>query len=185
MLGRPHHGFRARRARHHNGWVRFLQRQSPWVDDTILKMLAFPAERSRSRPGCENHIMGLFEALTIVGWIDIIGQTLYPTATHKTRDQTAARDAVDHGQFFGETQRIIDHWQGISQHDDLGTSGDFRQYGPGNIDRRLHAEGRRVMLINHDAVKARLVCHLILVVVAVVQLTGQLGIIQTIGQGQT
>src|SRR4030095_13944928 len=83
VLGRPHHCFRARLARHHNRWVRFLQWQGPWVDHTILKMLAFPAEWSRLRPGCQDHIMGLFEALTIMGWVDIISQTLYPTATHK------------------------------------------------------------------------------------------------------
>src|SRR5262245_16150589 len=134
LLSRPNHRIRTRLARDHNWRVRFLQRQGPRVDHTILKMLAFPAERSRPRPGRQNHIMGFFEALTIVGWIDIIGQTLYPTTTHKARDQTAARDAVDHGQFFGETQRVIDDWQRVPQHDDLGTPGDFRQHGPGNID---------------------------------------------------
>src|SRR5687768_13994247 len=57
VLSRPHHCFRARRARHHDRWMWLLQGQGPWVDHTILKMLAFPAEWSRPRPGRQNYIM--------------------------------------------------------------------------------------------------------------------------------
>ena len=57
-----------------------------------------------------------FEALAVVGRVDVVGQLLDAAAAHEAGDQPAARDAVDHGQLFGQPQRVVDDRQRVAEH---------------------------------------------------------------------
>ena len=170
-------------AGHHDGRVRLLQRQRPRVDLAIVEVLALPAEGAR-----------LVHAATIRSCASskrsrlYAGLTLLTSARHRRRGRSLRSDArarsVDHRQLFGQPQRIIDDRQRIAQHENFAAPGDLGQHGAGDVDRRLHAERGRVMLVDHNAIEAGVIRHLILVVVAVVEIAGDFGIVVGVGQGQ-
>src|SRR5919108_4748860 len=56
-LRRPLDRLRASRARHPDGRVGLLNRHHPRVDDPEMKMLTFPAEGPRSRPGFDQEVV--------------------------------------------------------------------------------------------------------------------------------
>src|SRR4051794_2028330 len=70
-------------ARNPDTRVWLLHRHRPWIDDTMLIMRAFPAERPGSGPGLDDQVMCLFEALTIEGGVDAVGELLLTAAAHK------------------------------------------------------------------------------------------------------
>ena len=116
--------------------------------------------------------------------LTLLARALDAAAAHEAGDQTPARDHVDHRELFGQAQRVIDHRQRVAEHQDLGALGDLGQDRAGDVDRRLHAKRRRVVLVDHDAVEAGLVRDLVLLVVALVELAGEHGVEVGVGQGE-
>ena len=48
-----------------------MQRQLPWIHDTQVIALAFPAEGARNLPGLPDELEGLLEALAVMGWVGV------------------------------------------------------------------------------------------------------------------
>src|SRR5205823_14386616 len=130
------------------------QGQHPRVDDAVLEVLALPTERARARPRGDDEIVRFLEALAVVRRVDVVGEVLYAATAHKPGDQPTARDAVDHRQLLGQPQRVVDDRQWRAEHQDPYAFGDLGQHGTRDIDRRLHAKRRGVVLVDHDAVEA-------------------------------
>ena len=50
-----------------------MPRQLKWVDHPKVVMFAFPAKWPRRRPGLENEVVGLLEALAVMHRVDVGG----------------------------------------------------------------------------------------------------------------
>ena len=119
-------------------------------------VLALPAERARRGPGLDDEVVRLLEALAVEMRRCVVGDALTPAATHETRHQATVGDHVDHGQLLGQPQGIIPDRQDIAQDDDFGFLRLTRQDGSAHIRDALHAEGRAVVLVEHQGIKAHL-----------------------------
>src|ERR1700752_575899 len=86
LLRRPDNRLLAQDAGDPNARVGLLQRHRPRVDDAVLVMRALPAERPLARPGGDDQIMRLLEALAVVGRVAPGGERLLATAAHDARD---------------------------------------------------------------------------------------------------
>src|SRR5215467_3332504 len=92
MPGGPLGCFRAGGARHPDGRVRFLYGHDPGIDDTIMIMLALPAEGARRGPGFDDQVVRFLKALAVISRIGIRGDAFNPSATHKAGDNAAIRE---------------------------------------------------------------------------------------------
>src|SRR5437899_2284856 len=118
MLGAPDDGLRAENARNHDWRMWFLIRPHPWIDEPIVEMLAFPAERTGSRPRSQDQIMGLVEHLAVVGGIGVVEDLLAAGPPYPPGNQAPMRDTVYGRQLFGYAQRILERWQRVAEQDD-------------------------------------------------------------------
>ena len=66
--------------------------------------------------------MGLVEAAVRLRRIDAGGMVLGADAAHEAGDQAPAADVVEHGEFLGDRQRIVEQRQGAAEHRDLARS---------------------------------------------------------------
>src|SRR5689334_10658264 len=85
VLRRPEDRLLADDARNPDTRMRLLHRHRPWIDDTMLIMSAFPAERPGSGPRLDDQVVCFFEALTIEGGVDAIGELLLTATAHEAR----------------------------------------------------------------------------------------------------
>src|SRR6516162_7124390 len=167
MLRTPNDRLRAEHARNHDGRMWLLIRPNPWIDEAIVEVLAFPAERTGARPRREDQIMRLVEHLAVVSRIGVIEDLLAASPAHPSGDQASMRDTVDGREFFGDAQRVLEGWQRIAEQDDAGFMGNARENRGLDVHHSAHAEGRAMMLVEHDRVKADLLSidHLVKVFV--------------------
>ena len=156
VLSRPDDRLPADHAGDPDAWMGLLQGQHPGVDDPELIVIPLPAEWPGLGPRLDDQVVRLHKPLTVVGRVGICGQGFHPTPADEARDQPPLRDHIDHGQFFGQPYRIVRYRQGIAQEDDFHPFGHRRQDRGEDVHFRLHAEGRVVMLIEHDAIDADL-----------------------------
>src|SRR5262245_57933843 len=89
MPGGPLGCFRAGGAGYPDRRVGFLNGHNPGIDDTIMIMLALPAEGPRRSPGLDDQVVRFFEALAVIGRIGVRGDAFDPSATCKARDDAA------------------------------------------------------------------------------------------------
>ena len=156
-------------ARNPDARIGLLQRHRPWIDHSVLVMVALEAERPRLRPGPGDEVVRLLEALAVEGRIDAGGELLLAAAAHEAGHQPALGDHVDHRQFFGQANRVFRQRQRIAQHDDLHLLGHAGQEGREDVGLGLHAERRVMMFVQHDAVDADLFGQHVLFDVVVVE----------------
>ena len=139
------------------GGCGFCSGSDPRVDHAVLEVLALPAERPGPRPGGDDAVVRFLEALAVVGRIDVVGQR--SRRRRRARSPRSSRPR--------EMQSIIASssasrsglstiGSGAAEHQDLDALGDLGQDRAGDGDRRLHAERRGVVLVDHDAVEAGL-----------------------------
>ena len=98
--------------------------------------------------------MGFVEKLSIIGGIGIVEDLLATSAAHPSRYQSPVRDTVDSRQFLGDAQRILESRQRISEQHDSRFLRDPRENRGLDVHHGAHAEGRPVMLVEHDCVEA-------------------------------
>ncbi len=149
--------------------MRLLQRNSPWIDDAVLVMRAFPAERPLARPRSDDQIVRLLKSLAVEGRVDAGGQLLLPAAADKARNQPALRDHVDHRQFLGEPHRVVGQRQRVAEQDDLRLLGHRGEDRGKDVALGLHAERRIVVLVQHDTFDAHLLGIDVLVEIFVIE----------------
>ena len=175
MAGGPHHRFGAAESGEPDGRVWFLHGEDPGVDLPVVVILALVAEGARLRPALNDQVVGFLEAVTVLWRSDAALQGLHGSAAHEAGYDPPAGDAVQHGDFFGHADGVVDG-NHVAQDGDLGVAGDFRDNCGVDVDGRFHAPVRGVVLVGHDAVKAVLVSAGVLLVVLVVEHVGPLGI---------
>ena len=156
LLRRPDDRLFGQHARDPHPRIWLLQRHRPRVDDAVLIMRAFPAERPLARPGGDDEIVRLLEALAVVGGADAVGELLLAAAADKARDEPALRDHVDHRQLFGEPHRVLGQRQRVAEQHDLRLLGHRGEDRGKDVAFRLHAERRVVVLVQHEAFDAHL-----------------------------
>src|SRR6516225_7787003 len=107
LLGRPDDRLFADDTRYPHARVRLLQGQGPGIDDAVLIVSALPAEWAGYRPGLHDQIVSLLEPLAVVCGVHAGRELLLAAATHEPGHEPTARDHVDHGQLFGEPDRVL------------------------------------------------------------------------------
>ena len=125
-------------------------------------MLALPAERSGLRPRLNHEVMGLFETLAVEHRVHIRLDVFHAAAPHEARNEPPAGDHVNDRELFGKVDRIVPDRQRISEEDDLHVLRDAREDRRKHVHSRRHAERRRVVFVQHDAIEAEGIDHLVL-----------------------
>ena len=154
LFSRPHQRVATDDAGQPDLRVRLLEGSRPWVDVTVLVMLALPAEGAGGGPGLDDELVGLLEPLPVVGRRRVVGHALPTGSPHPAGDQSTAGDHVDHRELFHQPERIVPDGDDVPQQHDLGPLGDAGEDGRLDVHGAAHAEGRAVVLIEHQAVKA-------------------------------
>ena len=98
-----------------------------------------------------------------------MGVALAATATDEAGHQAATGDHVNHRQLFGQPEGVVPDGKYIAQDNDLGLVGDAGEDGGADVGYPLHAEGRAVVLVEHQGVEAHFLGIDLLIQVAVVQ----------------
>ena len=184
LLRGPDDGFFRQHAGDPDPRIWFLQRNGPGIDDAVLVVGAFPAERAGFGPDFLDQVVRLDEALAVEGGVDAGGQLLLPAAAHEAGDQAAFGDHVDHGQFLGHADRVVTQRQRVAEDDDLYPLGGGGEDGGENVGFRLHAEWRVVMLVEHDAVGAAVLGEDVVFQVFVIQPAAGDRIVVAVGEVQ-
>src|ERR1700719_5176421 len=91
LLRRPDDRLLAQHAGDPHPRIGLLQWHRPGVDDALLVMRALPAERAFARPGRDDQIVRLLEALAVEGGVDARRELLLAAAADETRHQPALR----------------------------------------------------------------------------------------------
>ena len=184
VLGRPLDRLGADHAGDPDRGMRLLERLHPRIHDAVLEVPALPAEGPGRRPRRHDDVVRLVEALAVVHGIDVGGHALLAEAAHEAAHHAPAREDVDHGHFLGHPERVVVDGQHVAEEDDLALPVALRHGGPDDVDGRHHAERVVVVLVDHDAVEARLGGVLQLVEVHGVELLGALGAELLVGEHQ-
>ena len=164
--------------------MRLLVGPRPRVDVPELVVLALPAEGTGCGPGLDDELVGLLEPLPVVGRRRVVGHALPSGAAHPPGYQAATGDHVDHRELFHQPQRVVPDGDDVAQQNDLGALGDAGEDGCLDVHGAAHAEGRAVVLVEHQAVETHLLCVKFFVKVAVVELGTQLGVIDLVADGE-
>ena len=145
-----------------NGRVRLLD--WAWPDGTIFELVKFSVEApDRIGPCGHDQIISFLKSPAGFFRVYSVPYILRGNAAHEPSDQPALRKAVDHRVFFGNAHRVIAQRKNISEHADFDSLGSLAQSSGDKIWRRHGAVGTIVMLIENDAVQAKLftVGHLV------------------------
>ena len=169
VLGGPDNRLGAGDPRHPDGWMGLLKRQYPRVHHTVLEVLALPAERAWGGPRLYYQVVGLVEALPVVGGVDVDRHALGAHASHEPAHHPSARDVVHHGHLFRHPQRVLVDGQDVAQQNDTPLLGVAGKDGPDEVDARHHVQGVVVVLVNHHPVEPLLGCVLELVKIHAIQ----------------
>src|SRR5690242_1552416 len=107
MLRAPYDGFGADDARDPDGRMGLLIGQRPWVDEAVVEMLPFPAERTGTRPRRDHDIVRLVEILAVVGRVGIVEELFAARAPDPSGDKAAMGDKIDFRQLLSHPERIL------------------------------------------------------------------------------
>jgi hypothetical protein len=145
-------------------------------------MLALPRKGPRRGPGFDDQIVRLMKALVRVKRVDRRAVVLGPNATHKARDDATARHVVEHGELFGDVNRVAHQGQGATQNRNANALGALDQGAGDQVGRGHQAISGLVVLVDTHAVKAQGFRFGQQVDVALVFVRTQLGVVKGIGQ---
>src|SRR5271156_492319 len=141
MLRAPFDGFRAQQTGNPDRRMRLLERQTPRIDEPIVKVFAFISKRAGLGPRLDDDFVSLVEELTVEGGIGVGRELLAAAAADPSADQAAAGNHVDDSQLLGQAERITNDRNRIGQQHDLHALCDAREYRGLDIHPRPHAEG--------------------------------------------
>ena len=184
VAGGPGHRVAAHHAGNPDRRVRVLVGPRPRIHVAVVVVLAFPAERAGLRPRLDDEVVRFLEALPVVRRHGVVGDALAPGAAHPAGYQTATRDHVDFREFLGQEQRVVPDRQDVAEQHDLGAAGDAGEDRGFQIHHPAHAEGRRVVFVQHQAVEAHLLGEHALVQIAVVEIGAELRVVAGVGHAE-
>ena len=104
-------------------------------------------------------------------------------ARREARDDAAAGHAIEHGVLFGHPQRPEMQRRQVAENDDLAVLGPLAERAGQQVRRRHQAIDILVMLVEHDAVEAKLVGVGELVEIFLIEADRLLAIEQAVGNG--
>ena len=162
--------------------MRLLIGPRPAVDVFKVIILALEGEGAGLGPGLHDEIVRLLEALVGFRRVHAGGIILGPDAAHEAGDEAAGGDVVEHGEFFGDHERIVEQRQRAAEHGDLAARRAARERAGHDARDRHQAIGVLVVLVHAHAVEAGGVGEFELVEIAVVKLVADLRIVIGIGQ---
>ena len=102
--------------------MRLLIGPRPAVHVFEVIVLALEGEGAGLGPGLHDQIVRLVEAVVGFRRVRARGMIFGADAAHETGDQPAAGDVVEHGEFFGDHERIVQQRQRAAEHGDLARS---------------------------------------------------------------
>ena len=167
VLGGPDDAFGAAGAGEPDVGAGLLHGHHPRVDGAVVVVLALVAEGAGLGPALDDEVVGLLEAGAVLGGVDAALQRLDGGAADEAGDNAAAGVAVQHGDFFGHADGVV-NGDDVAQNGNLDVLGELGDDGGVEIDGRLHAPVRSVMLVAHNAIEADLIGQGILLMVLVV-----------------
>ena len=156
FLSGPHQGVSA----HHSGQpylgVGLLVGLGPWIDVTVLEVLAFPTEGAGGGPGLDDEFVGLLEPFPVIGRRGVVGHAFPSRAPDPSGNQPSPGYHVYHRQLFDQPKRVVPDGQDVAKKHDLGPFGDAGQNGGLHVHGPAHAKGRAVVLVQHEPIETHL-----------------------------
>ena len=177
VLGCPVDGVAAHDARDPDGGVRGLVGAGPRVHVAELIVVALPAIGPGGRPGFDDEIVGFLETFPVVWRLSVVGDAFATGTANPAGDEAAAGDHVDFREFFGKPEGVIPDGEDVTEEDDLCALGDASEDGCLDVHHSAHAEGRAVMLVEHEAVEAHLLGVDLFVEVAVIEVGAEFRVV--------
>ncbi len=144
--------------------MRLLHRARPYVHIALLVVAAVEGKSVRLLPGTHHQIMRLQIALAQQRRVLCIGVAcVHRRADREARDQPAARNHVDHGEFFRHAGRLIVQRQRIAHHANQRIAGAARQRRSDQIGRRHQPVAVGMVLVAAHRIEAAVgrVLHLV------------------------
>src|SRR5712691_6012087 len=175
MTGCPYHALRAGQSWEPDLWMRFLQGSYPGVHGPVMVILPLIPEGARGGPTLEDQVMGLLEPFPVLSRIDAPLDALDGRATHKARDDSSTRIAVQHRDLFGHPDGVV-NGNDVPQDRDLRFPGDLGDDSRIQIHRWLHTPVGGMVLIRHDTIESDLIGPGVLLMVLVVEHMGLVGV---------
>ena len=86
--------------------MRLLDGQHPGVHVPEVEMFALIPERAGLGPRLDDKVDALFKVLAVKGRVGVIGELFATRAADPAGDQAAIGNQVDHGQLFGQPERV-------------------------------------------------------------------------------
>ena len=164
--------------------VRRLVGTRPGVDVAVVIVLAFPAERPVPGPRRDDEVVRLLEPVPVVRRHGVVRDALAAGSPHPARHQAAAGDHVDGREIFRQPQRVVPDRQDVAEQHDLRALGDAREDGGFEVHHLPHAERRRVVFVQHQAVEPHFLRVQLLVEVAVVEVGAEPGVVGAVGHAE-
>jgi len=128
--------------------------------------------------------VALLEALAVVHRVGVGPPALHAHATHEAAQDAPARDEIGHRDLLGHLDRVLLDREDIAEDQQLRPLGRPRQDSGGHVGRHVDAGGRRVVLVDHEAIEPGLVGEVVLVEIALVVELGDLRREERVGEGQ-
>ena len=72
-----------------------------------MVVLALVPKRARIGPSLDDDIVGLVEPLPVIDWVSVGGDAFLADASDEAADDPASGEDVDHGDFFGDPERVL------------------------------------------------------------------------------
>ena len=155
-VGAPFDGFLTPEAGNPDRRVRFLEGTRPDINVADLIVLAVKVKRAGLGPGANDQIVRFAKARQRIRGVDAQGKVFVPDAAHETGNNTPAGHDIEHGDFFGDPQRVIAERQAVADHRYLHSRGSAGQHGGHNVRRRHGAVGVLVVLVDAHTLEPQL-----------------------------
>ena len=133
--------------------VRLLERPRPRVDVAELEVLAIPLEGAGLRPGLDDQVVRLVEAVARLGRVEREGVVLGADPAHEAGDDAPAGDDVEQRDLLGHPQRMVAQRDRVAEDGDLARRARDEQRGH-HVRRGDVPVGGLVVLVDADPVEA-------------------------------
>ena len=162
--------------------MRFLVRARPKVYIFKVIVFALESEGAGLGPCPDDQIMGLVKAGMTKRWVGTHRIELAANAAHHAANNAPASDAVEHGMFFRERQRMLTDTKRAADNGDLNPIGIARKCRGGHDWRRHNAIGVLMVLVDTESVEAEFLTVFELIKITIIELASLLRVEIAIGK---
>jgi hypothetical protein len=120
-----------------------------------LVVAAVEGERTGLGPYADDQVVGLVVAVAELARVLAVREArVHRRADREARDEPTSREAVEHRELLGDTERRVVERERVPHHDERRIAGPSRERGGHQVGRRHEAVPVRVVLVHADAVEA-------------------------------